>query len=75
VIFGLGSVMMGEALISVLKIQSLAIRLLGVVIGCIVFRMIIALALDLGINPNWLKAVTAIIVLLVVGIPNLKKSS
>ena len=75
VIFGLGSVMMGEALFSMLKIQSIAIRLFGVVIGCIVFRMIIALALDLGVNPNWLKAVTAVIVLLVVGIPNLKKTS
>ena len=32
-------------------------------------------ALDLGVNPNWLKAVTAVIVLLVVGIPNLKKSN
>jgi len=72
VIFGLGSVMMGEALFSVLKIQSLMLRLFGVVIGCIVFRMIIAVALDLGVNPNWLKAVTAVIVLLVVGIPNLK---
>ncbi len=75
VIFGLGSVMMGEALFSMLKIQSIAIRLFGVVIGCIVFRMIIAVALDLGVNPNWLKAVTAVIVLMVVGIPNLKKSS
>lgn len=74
VIFGLGSVMMGEALFSVLKIQSIAMRLFGVVIGCIVFRMIIAIALDLGVNPNWLKAVTAVIVLLVVGIPNLKKT-
>jgi putative ABC transport system permease protein len=75
VIFGLGSVMMGEALFSMLKIQSIVIRLFGVVIGCIVFRMIIAVALDLGVNPNWLKAVTAVIVLLVVGIPNLRKTS
>ena len=75
VIFGLGSVMMGEALFSVLKIQSLMMRLFGVVVGCIVFRLIIAVALDLGVNPNWLKAVTAVIVLMVVGIPNLRKAS
>ena len=75
VIFGLGSVMMGEALFSVLKIQSIVMRLFGVVIGCIVFRIIIAIALEIGVNPNWLKLVTAVIVLTVVGIPNLKKSS
>ncbi|MBX7141320.1 MAG: ABC transporter permease [Chitinophagales bacterium] len=75
VIFGLGSVMMGEAFISILKAPSILKRLLGVVLGCVVFRLIVAVALDLGINPNWLKAVTAVIVLLVVGIPNLKKSS
>ncbi|MFI5134963.1 MAG: ABC transporter permease [Chitinophagales bacterium] len=75
VIFGLGSVMMGEAFFSILKSQSIVLRLLSVVLGCIVFRMIIALALTLGVNPNWLKLVTAAIVLVVVGIPNLKKAS
>ncbi len=74
VIFGLGSVMMGEALFRLLKIQTVMVRLLGVVIGCIVFRMIIALALELGINPNWLKAVTAVIVLVIVGVPNLRRT-
>jgi len=75
VIFGLGSVMMGEAFFSVLKSQSIVVRLLSVVLGCIVFRMIIALTLSLGVNPTWLKLVTAVIVLIVVGIPNLKKTS
>jgi putative ABC transport system permease protein len=73
VIFGLGSVMMGEALFSMLKVQSVPLRLIGVLIGCIVFRMIIAVALNVGIDPNWLKFVTAAIVLIVVGIPNLRQ--
>jgi putative tryptophan/tyrosine transport system permease protein len=75
VIFGLGSVMMGEAFFSMLKVQSVPLRLIGVLIGCIVFRMIIAFALSIGIDPNWLKFVTAAIVLIVVGIPNLRKGS
>lgn len=72
VIFGLGAVMMGESLLGFLNVQSIPIRLAGVILGCIAFRMIIGLALTLGINPNWLKLVTALIVLLVVGLPNLK---
>lgn len=73
VIFGLGSVMMGEALLSRLQVQSIFMRLLSVVVGCIAFRLIIAFALQAGINPNWLKAITALIVLMVVGIPKLQK--
>ncbi len=73
VIFGLGSVMMGEALFSVLKVQSVPLRLIGVLTGCIIFKLIIAVALSIGIDPNWLKFVTAAIVLIVVGIPNLKQ--
>ena len=73
VIYGLGSVMMGEALFSLLNVQSVPLRLIGVLLGCIAFRMIIAVALSVGIDPNWLKFVTAAIVLLVVGLPNLKR--
>lgn len=72
VIFGLGAVMMGESLLGFLKVQSIPLRLAGVIAGCVVFRMIFGLALTLGVNPNWLKLVTALIVLLVVGLPNLK---
>jgi putative ABC transport system permease protein len=75
VIFGLGAVMMGEALMGSLKVNSIGIRLIGVIGGCVLFRLIIGIALTLGINPNWLKFVTAFIVLLVVGLPNLKRKS
>lgn len=73
VIFGLGAVMMGESLLNALRIQSIPLRLAGVIAGCILFRIIIGAALTLGINPNWLKLVTAVIVLLVVGLPNIKR--
>ncbi|MEO6167140.1 MAG: hypothetical protein ABIO46_01770 [Chitinophagales bacterium] len=73
VIFGLGAVMMGESLLGFLNIKSIPLRLIGVIFGCVLFRTIIGLALTLGINPNWLKLVTAVIVLLVVGLPNLKR--
>lgn len=73
VIFGLGAVMMGESIAGLFKVQSIPVRLLGVVAGCILFRIIIGAALTMGIDPNWLKLVTAVIVLMVVGLPNLKK--
>ncbi|MBP9882627.1 MAG: hypothetical protein KBF32_04445 [Chitinophagales bacterium] len=73
VIFGLGAVMMGESLLNALRIQSIPLRLAGVIAGCILFRIIIGAALTFGINPNWLKLVTAVIVLVVVGLPNIKR--
>lgn len=73
VIFGLGAVMMGEAVLSFTKIQSIPIHLAGVIFGCILFRVIIGAALTIGINPNWLKLVTAVIVLIVVALPNIRK--
>ena len=74
VIFGLGAVMMGESLLGFMKVQSIPLRLTGVIFGCVLFRIIIGVALTLGINPNWLKLVTAVIVLIVVGLPNVKWS-
>ncbi|MHB1920659.1 MAG: ABC transporter permease [Chitinophagaceae bacterium] len=73
VIFGLGAVIMGEAILGFTKIQSIPLHLLGVILGCVLFRLIIGMALLVGINPNWLRMVTAVIVLLVVGWPSLRK--
>jgi putative ABC transport system permease protein len=75
IILGLGSVMIGETLMSLLKIQSISGRLFGVIIGTIFFRLILAFVLSLGIDPNLLKLITALIVLIVVCLPNLRKVS
>jgi putative ABC transport system permease protein len=74
IILGLGSVMIGETLTNVLKVQTIFGRLIGVIIGTIIFRMILAFVLSLGFEPNLLKLITAMIVLLVVCIPNIRKS-
>ncbi len=73
VILGLGSVMIGETMMNLLKVNSLFFRLIGVIIGTVVFRLILAVALSLGIDPNYLKLITALIVLAVVSLPNLRK--
>jgi putative ABC transport system permease protein len=74
VILGLGSVMIGEILLKFFKVQSIAMHLLGVIIGTIVFRVILAFVLSIGIDALYLKLFVAIFVLLVVSIPNLKRS-
>lgn len=74
VILGLGSVMIGEIFMRLLKIQNITIHILGVLAGTIIFRLILAFALSIGIDALYLKLVVALFVLIVVSIPNLKKS-
>ncbi|MFN5629654.1 MAG: ABC transporter permease [Bacteroidota bacterium] len=74
VILGLGSVMISESILKFFEINSLWWRLLGVITGTIIFRFILAFALSIGLDPVYLKLITALMVLLVVGLPGLKKS-
>ncbi len=69
VIVGLGSVIIGETLITYFKITNIANILFTVVGGAIVFQLVLAFALSLGVNPNLLKLITAAFVLLIVGLP------
>jgi len=63
IIFSLASVIIGEA---VLRHRSMFIKILGVILGSIIFRLAVAFALYLGLNPNDLKIITAIFVLLTI---------
>lgn len=74
VIFGLGAVIMGETLMDLLGKRSVLWRIVGVVLGCLIFRLVIAFSLASGIDPNWLKAITAAFVLVFVSIPRLRKN-
>lgn len=69
VIIGLGSVIIGETLIQYFNITHIGKMLGMVIIGSIAFQMVLALALSVGINPNYLKLITAVFVLLIVGLP------
>ena len=61
VVIGLAAVIIGE---SVLRAHSLFVRVLSVIIGSILFRLMIAVALDVGMNPIDLKLLTAVFVFL-----------
>ncbi len=74
VITGLGSVLIGEALIKWWNITSILWSLVIVICGSILFQMVLAFTLSIGVDPNMLKLVTASFVLLIVIIPRLKKN-
>jgi putative ABC transport system permease protein len=71
VIYGLGSVIIAEAFINWFKVTSVWISLLLVLSGAIIFQIALALTLSIGIDPIYLKLVTAIFVILIVGLPRL----
>lgn len=68
VISGLASVIIGESLIRLMKSSNLIFQVMTVVAGSILFRMILAIALTSGVNPNYLKLITALIVLAIVAL-------
>jgi putative ABC transport system permease protein len=68
-VLGLAGLMVGEALLG--RPRTMARWLAGGVIGAVVFRLAIAGAVRAGLNPNALKAVTALFVLAVLALPHL----
>ncbi|GAA4089692.1 ABC transporter permease [Mucilaginibacter panaciglaebae] len=73
VIVGLGSVIVAETLINWLRITSVWISLILVLAGAIIFQLILALTLSIGVDANLLKLVTAVFVLLIVSLPRLNR--
>lgn len=71
VIIGLGSVIIGETIINWLSITSVWLSLLMVLMGAVVFQLVLALTLSIGVDPNLLKGVTAAFVLIIVSLPRL----
>jgi len=72
VIIGLGSVIIAETLINWFKITSVWLSLGLVLTGAVIFQLVLALTLDIGIDANLLKLVTAAFVLIIVSLPRLK---
>jgi putative ABC transport system permease protein len=70
VVWGLASIIIGEALVGV---RDLGLVITGAVMGSVLFRLIVALALRGGLNPNDLKFVTAGFVFLALVLPSLLK--
>ena len=74
VIVGLGSVIIAETLINWLNITSVWLSLILVLGGAVIFQLVLAITLNIGVDANLLKLVTAVFVLLIVSLPRLKKA-
>jgi putative ABC transport system permease protein len=69
-VWGLASVIIGEALIN---LRTVGFLLAGAIMGSVFFRILVAIALRLGMNPNDLKLITALFVLMALVLPALVK--
>lgn len=69
-VWGLASVIIGEALISD---KSLGFLITGAVMGSVIFRLLVAVALRWGMNPNDLKLITAVFVFIALVLPGFMK--
>jgi putative ABC transport system permease protein len=67
VVLGLASVIIGEALVGS---GSLGLAIVGAVMGSVLFRLLVAIALRWGLDPNDLKLITAVFVFLALVAPN-----
>ncbi len=67
VVWGLASVIIGEAMIGV---AGVGLAITGAILGSMLFRELVAIALSFGLNPNDLKLVTALFVFTALVLPD-----
>ncbi len=71
IVIGLASIVMGEVLLYWAK--NFAAKLIAIVLGSVIYRMIIAVVLQMGMDTNDMKLLTAVVVALALSVPVLKK--
>jgi putative ABC transport system permease protein len=69
-VWGLASVIIGE---SIINDRGVGMVIAGAVIGSVLFRLLVAIALRWGLNPNDLKIITAVFVFIALILPALLK--
>ena len=72
IVIGLAAVIVGEALFQK-KTTNFAIRLIFVVLGAIIYWFVFQTVIFLGLPSEYLKMLSALVVALFLGVPNLKK--
>lgn len=66
VVWGLASVIIGEALVGT---NQLGLTIIGAIMGSVLFRLMVAVALRWGLSPNDLKLITAMFVFVALIVP------
>lgn len=72
IVIGLASIVIGEVIFA--KVKNFAKKLLSIALGSVIYRCIIAIVLQLGLNSNDLKLLTAVVVAIALSIPVIKKN-
>ena len=67
IVIGIASIIIGEVLFG--KNRSFMIRFVSIIFGSIIYRFIIAFILQIGLNADYLKLITALIVIASLSIP------
>lgn len=70
VVLGLASVIIGEALVGS---RAVGLLITGTVMGSVLFRLLVAIALRWGLNPNDLKLITAAFVFAALVMPDMAR--
>ena len=70
VVLGIASVIIGEALVGT---RTVGLLVTGTVMGSVLFRLMVAIALRWGLSPNDLKLITAVFVFAALVMPNLAR--
>ncbi len=73
IVIGLAAVIIGEALMSRIA-RNFAVRLLSVIIGGIVYYVLYQVIIELGLDTDFLKMLTALLVAVFLGLPHVKKT-
>lgn len=69
-VLGIASVIIGESLVGS---RAVGMLIAGTVMGSVLFRMLVAIALRWGLNPNDLKLITAVFVFAALVMPNMAR--
>src|SRR3569833_2245981 len=70
VVLGIASVIIGESLVGT---RAVGLLITGTVMGSVLFRLLVAIALRWGLNPNDLKFITAVFVFAALVMPTLAR--
>ena len=73
IVIGLAAIIIGEVVVSKIS-QNFAVRLLGVIIGGIVYYIVYQTVIFIGLDPDLLKLLSAIVVAIFLGIPYMKRT-
>ncbi|MHC9541143.1 MAG: ABC transporter permease [Vulcanimicrobiota bacterium] len=67
-VWGIASLIIGDSLIGM---KSTGLTMAGAIMGSVLFRLLVSIALQWGMNPNHLKLVSAILVLAIIVLPHI----